>query len=154
MKKTTIGTFLNVLLAWTLVVSQRGRRDFYSAHEAGILNQSHLIRFFIPLIIALLIIFFLLRNAMKGKKFPSFRAFMKEDLVLTLEDERERTVSSEIALKNYQFLGNLLVVLLVLLPFFSDWRAISTEQILLFIALVITIDSAYYLWNFRKAMDA
>ena len=153
MRKTTLGTVLTIALAWTLYFLYLERSNFYAAHQANVLERSHLIKMMVPAILGIIITSLMLWNASKGKSFKSIKAFLKEDTMLTQEDERERLITSQVALKSYRLLSNLFWIALVASISFIDVKFLRMEHLVLIIALLVTVESMYFYWNFRKMIS-
>lgn len=153
MRKTTLGTILTIALVWTLYFLYLERSNFYAAHQANVLERSHLIKMLVPAILGIIITGLMLWNAGKGKSFNSIKTFLKEDTMLTQEDERERLITSQVALKSYRLLSNVMLIALLACISFIDVKSLAMQHLVLFIAVLITVDSMYFYWNFRKMIN-
>lgn len=151
MNKTVIGQILNIVLAWALYTVFRAKNAMDLAYEGKYLEDTHLMRVLLSAAAAFLIIGIMIHVSMKGKKIRGLGDFLKADISVSEEDERESEIIRRISRKNYLALSGGLVAMIVFAPILIGAKEITLHGLILALAVIATVDALSFLLQYIKA---
>ncbi len=151
MNKTVIGQILNIVLAWTLYTVFLAKNAMDLAYEGKYLEDTHLMRVLLSAAAAFLIIGIMIYISMKGKKIRSFGDFLKLDISVSEDDERESEIIRRISRKNYLAYSGGVMAMIVFAPILIGTKEITLHGLVLALAVIATADALLFLFQYIRA---
>lgn len=150
MKKTLNGTILGVLLVWSLYFFFVTRDIMSEAVSGGGKTTGQIAPFFIAGAILLFIIFLMIRNSTSDKNPGSLADRLRANTTLSEQDEREERIASEVAKKGYITISNFIILFMMVLPMFGSGKTFTVNQVLVTIAIAVTLESLLFFYRYYK----
>ncbi|HBW12698.1 MAG TPA: hypothetical protein DEF30_02580 [Proteiniclasticum sp.] len=151
MNKTVIGQLLNIILIWSLYLLFRTKSAFDLAYEGKYLEAKYLSYVLLSAALVFLLIGLMIYVSMKGKKLSGLHHFLKADISVSEEDERDSEIIGRISRKNYLALSGGLVAMIVFAPVLIGTREITLHGLVLALAVIATADALAFLLQYIKA---
>ena len=121
------------------------------AYEGKYLEDTHLMRVLLSAAAAFLIIGIMIYISMKGKKIRSFGDFLKLDISVSEDDERESEIIRRISRKNYLAYSGGVMAMIVFAPILIGTKEITLHGLVLALAVIATADALLFLFQYIRA---
>lgn len=154
MKKTVIGQVLNIILIWALYMVYRVKDAFYLAYEGKYLENTHLLRLLLSAGIVFLVLGLMFYIKMKDNGIRGVKTFLKTDLSVVEEDERDKEIISGISRRNYLLLSDGIIAMIMFIPVIIKAREITMHGLILGLAVIATLNVTLFLIRYIKAYQA
>ena len=151
MNKTIIGQLLNIILIWSLYLLFCTKSAFDLAYEGKYLEANYFSNVLLSAAFVFLVIGLMIYVSMKGKKVSGLRHFLRADISVSEEDEREIEIIRGISRKNYLALSGGLVAMIVFAPILIGTKEITLHGLILSLAVIATVDALSFLLQYIKA---
>ena len=150
MKKTLNGTILGVLLVWSIYFFYVTRDHMSETISSGGNATAGFMTFLLSGAVLLILLGLMVKNSTIDKKPNSFLDRMRANTTLSEEDEREKRIAAEVAKKNYTSISNFIVLFMMVLPMFNLGQTFTMHQVLVTIAVVVTIESLLFFYRYYR----
>lgn len=149
MKKTLNGTILVILLVWSIYFIYVTKNRILNLKGVSPTVQFGL--FLLATVVFIIVLILLVVNSSIDKKPGSgIAGFFKSNTTLSEDDEREKSITAEVSKKNYVTISNLIIILMMILVTSDFVKTVTVNQILITIAITVTLESLIFLYRFYR----
>ena len=150
MKKTLTGTILGILLVWSIYFFYVTRDIMSEAILSDTNANTGFVTFLFAGAVLITTLIFLIINSTRDKKSNSLVDRLLVNTTISEQDEREKRIVGEVAKKSYVALSNFIILFMMVLPMFNLGQTFSVNQVLVTIAVVVTLESILsFYWFYR-----
>lgn len=150
MKKTLTGTILGILLVWSIYFFYATRDMMSEAISIGTNANTGFLTFLFAGAVLITTLLFMIINSTRDKKLNSLADRLLVNTTMSEQDEREKRIAGEVAKKSYVTLSSFIVLFMMVLPMFNLGQTFSVNQVLVTIAVVVTLESILsFYWYYK-----
>lgn len=150
MKKTLTGTILGILLVWSIYFFYVTRDIMSEAISSGTNVTTRFVVFLFTGAVLISTLILMIINSTRDKKSNSLADRLRANTTISEQDEREERIAGKVAKKSYVTVSNFIILFMMVLPMFNLGKSFSVNQILVTIAVVVTLESMLsFYWYYR-----